>query len=198
MKKFSKKGILLFAAAMALCAFAPSMASASSWGVVGSAHTLDSQDLGFLSDSLGTSSMCTRTQFTSNVASTASIEITAASFSGCTLGGGAAGTCTATSTGTSFPWTATAVSTSNVQIHGVNINVFLEAPPSGTCNVAGVTIRITGTLSGAKWNGNGAGQHSINILGGTGLVAHSILSDSTAITPTGTISDTQQTLTVTN
>ena len=32
MKKFSKKGVLLFAGAMAVCAFAmPSMASASSW-----------------------------------------------------------------------------------------------------------------------------------------------------------------------
>ena len=42
MKKFSKKGVLLFAGAMAVCAFAmPSMASASSWGVVGSHHTLD-------------------------------------------------------------------------------------------------------------------------------------------------------------
>jgi hypothetical protein len=197
MKKFSKKGVLLFAAAMALCAFAmPSMASASSWGVVGTAHTLDSQDLGFINDAQGVSSMCSRTQFTSNVATAAALEITAGSFSGCTLAGAATGTCTATSTATSLPWTATAVSTSNIQIHGVNINVFLENHPGSTaCGATGITIRVSGTLSGGRWTGNGAGQHSVNVVGGTGLVSASALGTS-AITPTGLITDTQGTLTV--
>jgi hypothetical protein len=198
MKKFSKRGVLLFAAAMALCAFAmPSMASASSWGPVGSEHTLDSQDLGFLSDALGSASMCTRSQFTVDVVSTAVIEITSGAFTGCTLAGGLAGTCTATSTPTNLPWTATAVSTSNIQIHGVNIDVFLETNPGGgTCNLAGSTIKITGTLSNAKWLGNAL--HQIEFSGATGLTAHVPIFGSSTITPTGTFTDTQHTVTVTN
>ena len=54
MKKLSKKGVLLFAGAMAVCAFAmPAMASASSWGVVGTHHTLTSSNLGFTTDASG-------------------------------------------------------------------------------------------------------------------------------------------------
>jgi len=201
MKKFSKKSVLLFAAAMALCAFAmPSMASASSWGVVGSEHTLDGT-LGFVNDGQGVSSDCARVQVTVDVTSTAAIEITGATFSGCTATGAAVGTCTVTSTGTNFPWTATARTTSDIQIHGVNIDVFFENHPgSAACGAAGVPLRITGTLTGARWTGNVT--HEIDFPSGTGgasgLFSHSALGNGSAITVTGTLSDTQQTLTVTN
>jgi len=201
MKKFSKKGVLLFAAAMALCAFVmPSMASASSWGVVGTHHTLTSPDIGFINDAGGVSSMCTSASFTSNVVSTAVVEITGGTFSGCAAAG-AIGTCTATSSGTNFPWTATARTTSDIQIHGVNINVVLEG---AACGVGAATpLRITGTLSGARWNGNGANQHEALLIpgvgGATGLVGHSAFGGNNApLTLTGTIRDAQQTLTVTN
>jgi hypothetical protein len=198
MKKFSKKGVLLFAAAMALCAFAmPSMASASSWGFVGSEHTLDSPNFGFINDATSVTAECTRTQFTADVVSTAVMELTSGAFTGCTAIGPAIGTCTTTWTGTNFPWTATAVTTSNIQIHGISIDVFLENHPgSAACGAAGQTFRLTGTLSGARWTGNIT--HAFDINGGTGLVYHSALGNGVPITPTGIISDTQQTLTVTN
>ncbi len=198
MKKFSKKSVLLFAAVMALCAFAmPSMASASSWGVVGSEHTLDG-NLGFISDVSGIQSDCTRVQVTLDVVSTAVIEITVATFSSCTASGASIGSCTVTSTGTNFPWTATARTTSDIQIHGVNIDVTFEQTPGGAgCGAAGVPLRITGTLSGARWTGNVF--HEIDIPNAaTGLVTHSVLGNNVTITPTGTLRDTQQTLTVTN
>ena len=66
MKKFSKKGVLLFVAAMALCAFAmPSAASAASWARSVST-TLDSPNVGFTGTTpTGTTitSQCTSSSF---------------------------------------------------------------------------------------------------------------------------------------
>ncbi len=202
MKKFSKKGMLLFVAAMALCAFAmPSMASASSWGVVGSEHTLNnSSPVGFTAPALGTSSDCATASFTVTVTSTANIEIDNATFTGCTATGAPAsvGLCTATSTGTNFPWTATAVSTSNIQIHGVNIDVAFENHPGSTaCVGAGLTLRLTGTLTGARWHGNGA-TRTIELNGADGLVSHSAVGNNVPISTTGTVFDTANSLSVTN
>ncbi len=201
MKKFSKKGALLFVAAMALCAFAmPSMASASSWGTVGSHHTLNSTAVvGFTAPALGTSSDCATTTFTATVTSTANVEIDSGSFTGCTATGGAAtvGKCTATATPTNFPWTATAVTTSNIQIHGVNVDVTFENHPgSSACIAAGLKLQITGTLTGARWDGNTA--HSINLNGADGLVAHGGPISPTPVVTTGTVTDAQETLIVTN
>jgi hypothetical protein len=198
MKKFSQKGVLLFAVAMALCAFAmPSMASAASWGAVGTEHTGDSPNFGYLNDAAALSSTCSRSQFTLDVVSAAVIEITSVSFTGCTLVGPATGTCTITPTSTNLPWTATAVTTSNIQIHGINLDVFVENHPGSTaCAAAGLTLRFTGTLSGARWTGNGVGQHAIEILGATGIVTHSALGNGSPVTPTGTISDTTGSLVV--
>jgi hypothetical protein len=202
MTKLSKKGVLLFAAAMALCAFAmPSMASASSWGVVGSEHTLDSSNFGFASDALGSSSDCARTQFTLDVVSTAVVEITSASFAGCTFTAPPTffGLCTMTETATNLPWTATAVTTSNIQIHGINIDMTFENHPGSTaCTAAGVKLQMTGTLAGARWHGNGV-TRTIELSGATGLVAHSVLfGNNLPFTPTGTLTATQNTLSVTN
>ena len=205
MKKYPRKTVLLFAAAMAVCAFAtPSMASASSWGTVGTHHTLTSTNLGFLYDAILGSSMCTSSSSTARVVSAATMEIDSASFTGCTfVSVGLQTTCTMTWVGTSFPWTATAVSTSNIQIHGVDINVFYENHPGGGgggCGVfTGQTFRITGTLTGARWTGNGAGQHSVEFLGAAGLVSHvpaTLGGGVQAITPSGTLGNTS--LTVTN
>jgi hypothetical protein len=203
MKKFSKKSVMLFAAAMALCAFAmPSMASASSWGPVGTEHTLHSSNIGFTGAATQTSSMCATATFTVTVTSTANIEIDSAAFTGCTLASPAAGaTCTATSTGTNFPWTATARTTSDIQIHGINIDTFNETHPGGgSCGaLTGVTLKITGTLAGARWLGN-AGARRLELDGSTGLVSHApaALGGTNSIAVTGTLTDAQETLTVTN
>jgi hypothetical protein len=202
MKKFSKKGILLFAAALALCAFMmPSIASASSWGVVGSHHTLDSPNLGFtfLNGVLGSiTTSCTRSSFTANVASTQNLEITTATFGGlCTWTGPGIGTCTATTVGTKFPWTATAVTTENIQIHGVHLDVFFENVPGlgNSClNFAGQNLTITGTLSTARWTGNAS--HSLDFSDSEGLAFHSALGNNSRLTTRGFISDTQNSLVV--
>jgi hypothetical protein len=206
MKKFSKKGVLLFVGAMALCAFAlPSMASASSWGAVGSEHTLDSPNIGFTSHVNQVSSSCSQSQFTADVRSTAALTITSASFTGCTATGPAIGTCTATSKATNLPWTATAVSTNNIQIHSIHIDVgFENHPGSSTCAAAGVQFTITGTLTGARWTGNV--RHGLDLEGLTGnpsssdgLIATSSLSAvPQPVTAGGTVFDTQNTLVVTN
>ena len=130
MKKFSKRSALLFAGAIAACALVlPSVASAASWGPIGSHHTLDSFNLSFTSTTaIGASTgSCTRSSLTTAVANAQNLEITAATFGGlCTFRGTEAGTCTMTMVGTRFPWTATAVTTSNLQIHGFQANVRIE------------------------------------------------------------------------
>jgi hypothetical protein len=202
MKKFSKKGVLLFAGAMALCAFMmPSMASASSWGVVGTHHVLDSPNIGFtsLSPSLGSiTSSCTRSSFTSNVSSTQNLEITTGTFGGlCTAVGPGIGTCTATPVGTKFPWTATPVTTENIQLHGVHIDIFFENVPGlgNSClNVAGQNLTITGTLTTGRWTGNAS--HSLDFSNSEGLVSHSALGNNQQITTRGLITDTQNSLVI--
>jgi len=202
MKKLSKKGVLLFAAAMALCAFAmPSMASAATFGPANSEHTLDGINVGFINDANGVSSKCQRTQFTAHIPSGSGVlEITSTSFINCTIAGAAIGTCTTTATGTNFPWTATATTTSNIQIHGINIDVTFENHPgSSACGAAGLKLLFTGTLSGARWTGD-PGPREIDLPSGpggaSGLFSHSILGNGQPVTLTGTIFDTQNTLTV--
>jgi hypothetical protein len=198
MKKFSRKGVLLFASAMAVCAFvAPSMASAASWGVIGTEHTLDSPNASFTVPASGTTSSCGESQFTVDVASAAAIEITTATFRRCTAAGPAIGSCTQTSTATGLPWTATAVATNNIQIHRIDIDVLLENEPgSSACAAAGVSIRLTGTLTGGVWNGNGANQHELLLNNAHGLRSHSALGNDQVALANGTFRDTQQTLVV--
>jgi hypothetical protein len=203
MKKLSKKGVLLFAAAMALCAFVmPSMASAASWGqTVNQDHTLDSSNFGF-TQSLGggVTSSCTRSSFTATVASTQNLEITSATFGGlCTYNTVAAGRCTLTEVGTRFPWTATPVSTENIQIHGVHIDIRFEHIPgeAAGCGLNGVDLTMTGTLTTGHWTGNSAGQHSLDFSDAEGLAVHSSLGNGVAVTVRANINDTQQSLFVT-
>jgi hypothetical protein len=202
MKKFSKKGVLLFAAAMALCAFVmPAMASAASWGVIGSEHTLDSPNVGFTSTTaLGAViSSCTVSSFTANVSSAANLEVTAATFGGhCTATVGASGFCTTTATANNLPWTGTAVTTSDIRLDRVHIRVVFDQSAAGTCPAAlvGQGITITGTLGGGAWTGNGANQHEIILDNDEGLSSHSALGNGTQVTARGTFRDTAQTLTV--
>jgi hypothetical protein len=196
MKKFSKKGLLLFAGAMAICAFVmPSVASAASWGTVGTEHTLDSPNVGFTSTTaLGAVvSSCTRSSFTTDVASASRLVITNGTFGGtCTATVGASGLCNTTATGTRFPWVATAVTTSNIQIHGVHIDVKFDQSAAGTCPAAlvGQNLTITGTLGSGAWTGNAVGQREIIYTNAEGLVSHSALGVNQTITARGTFGAT--------
>jgi hypothetical protein len=199
MKKLSKKSVLLFAAAMALCAFAmPSMAGAVSFTVINSEHTLDSSNVGFGTDSgpLGViNSNCTASSFTGTVASAANAEITAASFGGtCTATGSTLGHCLVDATAVNLPWTVTALSSSDVQIHGIHVNVvFTQTTPDATCNLPGASVTITGTVTGA-WNNT---SHHLTLSNAPGLTGDNPLGNS-VVTARGTFRDTQQTLTIDN
>ena len=197
MKKLSKKGVLLFAGAMAVCAFVlPSMASASSWGPIGGAHhVLNTPNIGFTGVLLGapTTSSCTQSSFTAVVLNAADMQIRAGTFGGlCTASSAAIGTCTVTATPTRFPWTATATTTSNLQIHGIHIDIRFEQPRNGTnscLNVNGADITLTGTLTNARYLGPGR----IDLANGHGLVTHSVLGNNNPVTALGQLSDASAT-----
>ncbi len=201
MKKFSKKGALLFAGVMAVCAFAmPAMSSASSWAPLTSEHTLHSANLGFTATDPvlgGISSSCAESTFTVDVRNAAQLAVTSTSFRNCTGQGGAIGDCTVTAAGTNTTtWTGTGITTSNVTIDNVRIDVTFENKPgSSNClNVNGASIILTGNLGGGQWNGNAA--HSVTYSNDEGLVSHGATGNGTVATVTGTIRDTQQTLTL--
>ena len=203
MKKLSTKGILRFAGAMAACAFVlPSVALASSWGPIGGPdHVLDSPNIGFVGvfSGEGVTSRCTSSSFTATVRSAADMQITAGSFNGCTWSGASVGNCTMTWTPTGFPWTATAVTTSNLQIHNIDIDVTFEnAPGTGASCFGffpGAKATFTGTLTGGNWTGGG--QHSLDFNSSTGLLWHWAVGNNIPFTLTASLSDTRQTLTVT-
>ncbi len=194
MRKFSIKGAVVLSA-LVVCAFAPAMASAASWGPIGTEHSLTATGLGFTADVNATTQLgaqCADARFTVDVRSAAVVTITSGTFSNCT-GTGTAANCTATVTGTNFDWTATGVTTSNVQIHGVDIdNSFSGA----SCPVAGATARLTGTLTGGRWD---PGNHSITLGTSSGLVAHiPALGGSFPVTVNNQpVIDLQQTITLT-
>lgn len=192
MKKFSKKSVLLFAAAMATCAVAPSMASAASWATIGSEHTLDSPDGTFAFESIGVGSTCGESSFTASVVNAMDMEVTSAVFRRCTASGSLIGSCTKTMTATNLPWTATPTTTTNVDIRNILIDVVLENEPgSNACTAAGVKVIITGSIINGDWNNV---THEGVLRGTTGLFAHSPLGNNLPITLSGTVRDTQQTL----
>jgi hypothetical protein len=194
MKKFSKRSVWLFASAMAVCAFVlPSVASAASWGPIGGTdHVLDAPNSGFLSNILGSgvTSQCTSSSFTAVVSSPVSMQFRAGSFGGlCTASGASIGDCTMTWQPTGFPWLATAVTTSNLQIHGVRIDVTFEDMPlrPGSCtNVSGAKLTITGTVGGGNYTGPGR----LDFNNAEGMSSHSALGNDSPITWRGLFVDT--------
>jgi hypothetical protein len=204
MKKFSKKGVLLFAAAMALCAFVlPSMASAASWTPAGGAdQRLDSADLGytFTSSVFGQFvSSCTRSSLTGQVVSGQTMNITAALFGGHCVGifpgvGGGGATCTLTLAPTNLPWQATATTTTNIQIHNIRIDLTYEDTPGDPrCSgvgLAGRSLIITGTLRNGVWTGGN--DRRIIYSNAEGLVTHSAATgeNNLPITVRGTFTST--------
>jgi hypothetical protein len=194
MSKFSKKGVLLFVGGLAVCAFAmPSMASAASWGVIGSHHTLDGA-VGFSAPLSGLVSSCSSNSFTSRVDNAGNLTITTASFGGlCTSSVAAAGIdCTTTWRGTGFPWRVTARTTTLIDLHDVHIHWRFEDMPgrAGSCGaLANTNTTFTGTLTNGHWNPT---TRQVNWTNAHGL--HS--STAGPVVLTGAVRDTQQTLTV--
>jgi hypothetical protein len=192
MKKFSQKGVVLFAGAMAVCAFVlPSVASAASWGPIGGAdHVLDSPDFGYTSAiGGGTVSSCTSSSFTAVVLSGADMQIRAASFGGtCTFISPGTGTCLLSAQGTRFPWTATATTTSNIQLEGVHIDIRFLQTGTSTCaaGAVGLNQTVTGNLAGGNYTGVGR----LDFNNAEGLVSHSALGNGSPMTIRASLSDT--------
>jgi hypothetical protein len=193
MKTFSKRRGSLVVAAVAACAFVlPSMASAASWAVVGSNHTFTSTNAGFFSAAITAS--CAQTTFTATVSTSQDMRITSASYNRCTSSGAIVGDCTKTMQPTNLPWRATPISSTNVQIDGVLIDVLLEQMPGQTnCNVAGIKLTLTGSLTGATYN-NATRRLDLNF--GPGIRMHSPLGNGTPLTPSGQFTDNQETLSI--
>jgi hypothetical protein len=205
MKKFPKKGVVLFAGVMAVCAFVmPAMSSAASWGVIGTEHTIHSPDLEFTTTMplIGaTTTQCTNSTFTIDVRSAAALTVTSATFRACTATGAGIGTCTltVTATPTATPdWNVTGITTSDVRINSVDVDITFENHPgSSSCvNVLHQPVTLTGILGGGQWTGNGANQHEVIFLNDEGISSHGPTGTS-ALTISGTFRDTQQTLTLT-
>lgn len=164
MKTLPRKSALLFGAMLAVCAFAvPSMASAASWSPVGTTHRLFMSDLVFKTfqgpPDITIALSCTATEFDADVVSASTIEITNGSFQNCRgLPGGVTENCTVTVTGTRFPWTMTAPTTTNIQIHGIDADLTFEHPPgANSCNTGGLRTTWTGTLTGGSWDPSAVG-----------------------------------------
>jgi hypothetical protein len=201
LKKLSKKSMLVFAGVLALAAFVmPSVASAASWGVVGSTHDLDQgtagNGLNFISTDATIGSGCGGTSLHANVTNAGTLTIQSGTFTNC-MGTGSLGlNCTTTVTGT-FPWQATGLTTTNIQIHNVNAHVLYENTPGNptACQAAGVVVTVTGTLASPNHTHWIAAQHEAVFVNATGLVGHSPIGDK-PVSINGTLRDTSQLLTL--
>jgi hypothetical protein len=78
--------------------------------------------------------------------------------------------CTLTWVGTNFPWRATAVDTTRIEIHGVDIDVSFETTPNtnNECANNGLNIRLTGTATISYT----PAAHTFDFNGATGLFSH--------------------------
>ena len=172
LKMVSKKSMLLLGAVMALCAFVlPSVASAASWTPVGTTDgRLDSSNFGFSIPAIVSGTSCTATTFSITVDSAAVATVTGASLANCHGDVGSGVGCTLTTAGTGFPWRATAVDTTNVQIHGMDLDIYFETTPGtlNECANTGLQIRLTGTAT-ASFTPSG---RIADLSGATGLTAH--------------------------
>jgi hypothetical protein len=198
MKTLSTKCISLFGAVLAMCAvIVPSMASAASWGAIGTTHVLNSPNFRFdvhLPIGLISMSCAGGSEFHVDVANAAALRVTGGALNNCTVGG-AGGHCTATATPTRFPWTITGPTVNNVQIHGIQIDVRFETLPGGSppaCSLNNQTATVTGTVTLGTWFDP---FHEVFYTGAPGLTMHSAMGLST-VTLTSTIRDTTNTLTL--
>ena len=101
--------------------------------------------------------------------------ISGSAFANCHgFAGGAVG-CTTTAVGTNFPWVATAVNTTNIQIHNIDIDVSFEQTPGtlNECANQGLNIRLTGTVTASFTPNATATARRFDFNGGpAGFVSH--------------------------
>jgi hypothetical protein len=175
LKMISKKSMLLLGAVLALCAFVlPSVASAASWSPVGTTDgRLDSSSFGFSIPVTGSGTFCTSSTFSVSVDSATVATVTGVSIANCHGDVGSSVGCTMTTTPTNLPWRATAVNTTNIQVHGLDMDVSFEQTPGtlGECANQGLQIRLTGTAT-ASFTPGAAGSRIADFGGATGLIAH--------------------------
>jgi hypothetical protein len=197
LKKLSKKGALLFVGGLLAAFVMPSMASAASWGTVGSTHVLDSPNL-FINDTNpalgGAGWSCAVNQLHSVVNSVSVLTVTATTFSGC-MGIGAAVNCTVTERGTGFPWVASGVSTTNIQIGNFHVTLIYENTPGNAtaCSLPGDQT-VFGTLASPNRTHWDSIAHQLTFLAATGLQFNTSLTTGDSSTFSGTLRDTSQTL----
>jgi hypothetical protein len=197
MKTLSQRGVVLFGAVLVVSAFVSSPASAASWSPLNSTHHLTATNLSVTAHTSPLNGIlgwrCTSSTLEVHVASATTLTINDARFSNC-MGTEAASPCTATVKATGLPWAATATSTTNIQIHNIQIDVHYEdTPGAGTiCPAWGAKASLTGTLSGGSWN---PANNTINLDDELGLTLHYLASSqSSATTVDGVFNDTDGTL----
>jgi hypothetical protein len=173
MKKLSQRSLLLFGVMLVVCALVPSMASAASWFQVGTTHQLFSPNLQFtahMSPFPGEVGwQCNASEFEADVVSTM---------------------------GTNFPWTATATSTTDIQIHRISVDILFENTPGNpsACPALGAKSLLTGTLRGGSWN---PVSNEVFLVNETGVTDHFVGLGGPSfseLTVTGTFRDTTGTL----
>jgi hypothetical protein len=185
-----KSNATLWAVVVAICAFAvPSSATAASWGVIGTAHTLTSTNLtstAHLSGGGTIGETCATTQLQADVMDASIVTVTNASFTNCT-GTGVGGDCLVTKRAVDLPWRITI---STFALHG-HIETIYENKASGPPCPTPITMTWKGLTRPGTWN---AALHQISYANATGWTATSALGNLPA-TVTGTIRDVAQTLT---
>ena len=135
---------------------------------------------------MGSGSFCTSTQFNVTVDSAALATISGACFRElprfCWL---VALVALLTWVGTNFPWRATAVTTTNIHIDGIDIDISFEQTP-GTldeCVNQGLNIRLTGTVTASFTPNATATARRFDFNGGpAGFVSHISLVPRTFVT----------------
>ena len=172
-----KKSVLLLGAVLALCAFVlPSVASAASWSPAStSGGRIDSSNIGFSIPATGSGSSCTSSTFSVTVHSAAVATITGASFNNCHGDVGSGVGCTTTAVATNLPWRATAINTTDIILHGVDIDVSFETTPNtpNECTNTGLNIRLTGSVTASFTPNAVATARRFDFgPGGSGFFAH--------------------------
>ncbi|HEV7494709.1 hypothetical protein [Baekduia sp.] len=198
----SKKGALLFASAVAVCAFAlPAMASAATWhGPFPSTHVFDtlSTSPSQLTATSGPPNNfgwdCGFAQLHVDILSPTDAKITNFGARSC-HGTGADVNCTVTLTPQRLPWTLTNPTTHTITIDGLHITVLYENTPGNptACALPG-TETLTGDLRNGTWTNAG---HEFEFTNAPGLLVHRA-GMSIPFTITGTFFDTSGNLTMTD
>jgi hypothetical protein len=190
MKKLSKKSVLLFAAVMALCAFAmPAMASAANWDPAGS-HTITSPALSLEIPALNAGSSC-HAAFVVDANGTSQLTVTSATFSGCVGTKDATGCDVHATQGSGPDWVVDGANASAIRV--TNINVDYAFIGSLTCVVGGNTVNVAGTLTAGGFNNS---THSLCLTGSTGLQGSLGGMPLGPVTLDGCLTDTAGTLTL--